>query len=177
MTHTFHGDFILKAGVSYFIMDALYLNDIRKIKEIEDNELFEGKLYKEIFPHSENIFTKLIPTEDLNFKLAYIHSFDSDEQGADNSNVFVSDTGLLIFINRDIMRSFLAHYDYETLTDGDGVEGPINNKYWFNIIRNYNAGDIHLLLSPGIGNGYDFDGSGKYKIVIPNANELSRRTT
>lgn len=69
-----------------------------------------------------------------------------------------------MFIKTSLFMDVVTGFDYYTLIDSTDLS-ILNINYWKAFTRNYKLTDLALIVSPGIGQGVDFDGSGLYKIV------------
>lgn len=153
----------LTDGQTYYIIDALYLNDISKDIEGASKQIDDNYIIKEFFPFTIAPFCKIILDKSI-FKIDRIKKAnDEDEQTLGKYKCFSSDTGLILFIKESIFLSVASKFDYEELVDHP--IDPINIEYWKSLTNGLKAEDIGLVLAPGIDSGYDFEGGGFYEIV------------
>ncbi|MCD0476655.1 hypothetical protein LPB87_19860 [Flavobacterium sp. EDS] len=149
----------LSIGKSYYIIDALYLNDIKK-ELLSTNSLPED-IREKIFPYTDTPFAQYKSNKNT-FFVNQIEKVDYDEVVEGDTSFFSTDTGLIVFVLEDILIEFLKDYNYEDLVDSENE--LINEDYWNELVSKFNSTDIGLILSD-MNSGNDFDGSGTYKIV------------
>lgn len=148
-------------GKSYLLIDALYLNDIRdRIQEINIENLTQ-EIREKIFPFTDTPFAEYIADTPL-FHIERIKKVNYEDFIPGDTSFFSTDTGLLIFVRKEILYQLLDAFDYDQLT-GSSKE-IINSNYWKLLVSQYDLTDLGLVLSPGIDAGYDLTGSGTYKI-------------
>ena len=158
-------DILLRSGKSYFIIDALYLNDVKNGLTDVDTYDLENDIRRRIFPYTETPFA-IIALDKIGDGLQAIE-IDKIKKAGDedvNPRCFSTDTGLIIILEKSIFLEFLTHFDYDKLVEG--LSEPINLSYWTELEQQFAAYNCGLILSPGIKSGFDFDGSGLYKIEI-----------
>lgn len=152
-------DIKLISDKNYYVIDALYLNSIKLEITNLDVYLLDKEIEDKIFPYTDAPFAK-ITTKGF-FQVQNIKKTNRDGINPNDKNYFSSDTGLIVFIAEEILLEFLIVYDYdilvETITDD-------NFSYWDDIISKFNLNSLGLIFAPGIGSGYQFEGSGFYKI-------------
>jgi hypothetical protein len=156
-------DIILNRG-KFIVIDALYLNDIKaKIDSLSTMDL--GELRKTIFPYTDVPFAEIKIETTQRLKISQIQKVAYEKiADEDKSYCFSSDTGLIVFLKETLLKDFLIGYDYYQLVDSETE--PVNRRYWLELTAKYEAGDTGLVLAPGIDSGYDFEGSGTYKIHL-----------
>jgi len=156
-------DIRLISGKCYYIIDALYLNNIKLGIATLNISIFDPEVEEKIFPYTEAPFAKITSSRGLfhvmNIKKASYENIDSSDR-----NYFSSDTGLVAFVSEEILLRLLPSYDYNTLVDT--ITEDLNFKYWDDLASNFNMNDLGLILAPGINSGYEFEGSGIYKIEM-----------
>lgn len=151
----------LKCGVKYIVMDALYINDIREVLSNLDTTKIFDEISNKVFPYTANPFAVYIPVES-SFSVYQIEKVDDDQIIDGDTSSLDTDCAVLIFINEKIFLDFVPRFDYDELVDSD--HELLNMPYWDNIADNYDENDLAIIVSPGIGSGADFDGSGSYRI-------------
>ncbi len=158
-------DILLEEGKTYFVIDALYVNNIKENLHILDRYNVEKEIREKVFPYTETPFMSIfIPRRsDEQVKLS-VSKIKRSKDGDDISLSFSSDTGLIVFIEISRLIDFSYIFDYDTLVDSNTA--PINVHYWEQIEYKFGSNNCGLMLSPGINKGFDFDGSGLYKIEI-----------
>ena len=149
----------LSIGKSYYIIDALYLNDIKK-ELLNTNNLPED-IREQVFPYTDTPFAQY-KTNKNTFFVSQIKKVDYSEVILGDVSFFSTDTGLIIFIFEDILIEFIKDYNYEDLVDSE--DELLNEKYWEKLVSKFNATDIGLILSE-MNSGNDFDGSGTYRVI------------
>jgi len=160
-------DIILEGGKSYIVIDTLYLTDIRGKSQILDKSNIEQEVREKVFPfpNTETPFASLSIPESLEKALKFgVNKIKKGEEGENISKSFSSDTGLIAFIEKSLLLDFASALDYNQLVDS--LQGPIDINYWAQIEKKFGSSNCALILAPGINKGFDFDGSGFYKIEI-----------
>lgn len=152
----------LNIGKTYILIDALYLNEIKVEKSRINSNNFLQEIRDEIFPYTDTPFAEYKANESI-FEIRMIMKVDYKDVVLGNKSFFSTDTGLIALIDEKLLLDFLDFYDYDELVDS--LDKPINVEYWKKLHAQYGQ-DIGLLLSPGINSGFDFDGSGTYKVVM-----------
>ena len=131
-------DILLKSGNSYFIIDALYLNDIKNGLPSIDIANLENDIKEKIFPYNETSFA-IISLDDTADGLKKIE-IDKIKKADDEDNdprCFSTDTGLVIILAKSILLDFLKNYDYDKLVEG--LNEPINIAYWTELEKKFNG--------------------------------------
>jgi hypothetical protein len=156
-------DITLCAGKNYYVIDALYLNDVKVGLSDLQKDKTDEKIAREIFPYTTAPFAKILMHRD-SFQVHSIIKVRHEDLLPDGGNCFSSDTGLVLLIEQSHLISFVKAYNYDDLVDSH-IE-DINLGYWNNITSGINRNEIGLILAPGMGSGYEFEGSGLYKINL-----------
>lgn len=152
---------VLKKQNHYFIVDALYLNEIKnKLAEIDVANL-SNEIREKVFPYTDTPFAEYKANENI-FNIEKIRKVDYREVVIRDKS-FSTDTGLIAFIERKLLIDFIVLYKYDELVDS--INEVINTHYFKKITANFLLTDIGFILSPGINSGVDFDGSGTYQII------------
>lgn len=154
----------LEIGTIYFVIDTLYLEDIKEEIHNLNEENFSYYIRNQIFPYLNTPYVYYKACDSL-FKVDQIKKFTGDEEQVNNS-VFATDTGLIIFINQHILLDVLRKhpYNFGDLVDTNSVYEFINMDYWNLLTHNYKYTDFALIANPGLDSGFDFVGSGIYEI-------------
>lgn len=148
----------LKAQEKYIVIDPLYLDEIKENLDLLDKENLLKEIRQKVFEYTENPFIEYIPlSESFNLNLV---SRASDSFTSNTKDVVCTDTGMLIFINENIFLSFISRFSYGELTDS--LIDIINQVYWTELISLYEPYSVGLIIAPGT--GFEFDGSGLFKI-------------
>lgn len=153
---------LLNANISYLVIDAQYLNDIRDKKDMLGDPNWPERIKKEIFPYALNPFAFLevkdatTPTVTINDINILAVSIDEADVRDKDQCTFCSDTGLIVFINQSYLKSFLLVFDYNTLTGSE--TDLIDKEYWNDIISKFKQNDVGLISTAS--------GSGFYKVII-----------
>ncbi|MEZ4772744.1 MAG: hypothetical protein R3D00_06130 [Bacteroidia bacterium] len=151
----------------YYVIDALYLNDIKD----KINSLDQANLDQEIrekvfaFPRTDTPFVKYASNRNI-FSIEQIKKVNYNEEMAKDT-IFSTDTGMILLIEQGILIDFMQNFDYDTLTDS--LTDLIDIKYWDELTNRYAPGLVNLAIAPGIQSGFDFEGSGTYKITFFNS--------
>ena len=152
---------ILNAGKKYYVMDALYLDDIKNFPEDLDKNDLANEIKKKVFLYTKTPFA-IYETNKGNFRIDMIHKVNYKEIEHFDDSYFSTDTGLLILFNECILIDLLKLYEYDKLVDS--ITSPINEEYWDYLSSHFTTNDVALMLAPGINSGVDFSGSGTYQI-------------
>jgi hypothetical protein len=156
-------DIKLKAGETYYIIDALYLHQIKEdLTEVPENENLDSILNNKVFPYTDTPYAKIIVKDEI-FKINSIQSINYNDVEANDMCCFSTDSGLLILVKEAYLKELIICFDYDKLTDS--VQEDINIQYWEEITSNYEEFETALILAPGVNTMYDFVGSGTYKII------------
>jgi hypothetical protein len=154
-------DIILLPEKQYYVIDALFLNDIRLGMGNVRFDKFDQDVEAKIFPHTVAPFAKFRFHENR-FSISSIKKFLLLDTSSIENTVFSSDTGLILIIEESIMELFVTIFNYDDLVDS--IHEIVNIDYWKDLTSSYPLGFIGLIIAPGIGSGYEFEGSGIYKI-------------
>lgn len=151
---------------NYIIIDGLYLDNIKNYitsNKIENN-ISLNKLKSKLFayPKTNTPFAIIKLNQRTKFNVHSVRKSDYNSEDEDIEQCLSTDTGLLIIINTNLLVKFILKYDFNKLVDIP----PIDSSYWRSLTQEFDDNDIGLLLNPGINSGFEFDGSGYYKIVI-----------
>ena len=152
---------LLNAKKTYYVIDALYLNDIRAGFEDLNQDRLDQEIREKIFPYTDAPFAKVLLLNSV-FHISNIKKANHNDLLSDEKSCFSSDTGLILLIEETLLASIIRNYNYEDLIDS--LTEPINLDYWKNM-TSILANGIGLILAPGVGSGYDFEGSGFYKLI------------
>lgn len=151
----------LTASIKYIVIDALYINEIRlEVSNLTNDNIF-NEIRSTVFPYTETPFAEYIPMESV-FTLDKIKKVDYDQIHSDDSSVFSTDSGVIVFVNEKIFIDFTSKFDYDELVDSSTE--LLNVGYWISIVNDFNLSDTAVIISPGANSGIEFDGSGTYKI-------------
>jgi hypothetical protein len=154
----------LKIGVTYIVIDGLYINDIKEeLENLEVDQLIND-IREKVFQYTKTPFAEYT-AHDKVFEVSQLKKTDYQEVQTADKSIFSTDTGLVVFLNEKRLLPFVKKFDYETLVDS--LDEVINISYWESITADYDEDDIALVLSPGIDSGVEFEGSGTYKISSP----------
>jgi hypothetical protein len=161
-----HGeDISIEVGKSYYVIDALYLQNIKEeLPNISTSHDIEAEIKSKIFPYTEAPFAIIFFSNsgDLLARIKISQIKKGDEENI-NAGSFSTDTGLIIMIERSIFLEFINLYDYNKLVEGD-IE-LLNKDYWEQLQKNFGAHQCGVILAPRTRSEFDFDGSGLYEIT------------
>ena len=156
-------DLKFKVGIYYYVIDALYINQIKKEQvEIYLDNNFDEYLKTNVFPYTDTPFAKVRFNKEV-FEISLIQRADYNDYIINDLSYFSTDSGLLVVVNEKYFKRFINNFDYNKLTDS--IQDDINNQYWMDIISDFEELDIALILAPGINTQFDFNGSGLYRII------------
>jgi hypothetical protein len=149
----------LSINNQYYIIDALYITDIKN--EFLKANTLPKDIRSVVFPFTDTPFALYKPNNST-FSIKQIIKVEYDEVIVEDLTFFSTDTGLIVFIREDLLIDFLKEFNYDDLVESDNE--LINEKYWEELISNFEPTDIGLVLSDADSES-DFDGSGTYKII------------
>lgn len=149
----------LNKGKMYIVIDALYLNEIK----VKLHEAFDSwkQVRQKVFPYTDTPFAEYVPLDSI-FTLPQIIKLNYQDVVQKDLSVFSTDTGLILFVSKDVFWDVIKEYSYDDLVNSE-LE-LLNFQYWTELTSRYNYRDIALLTSFEESK-YDFDGSGTYKIT------------
>ncbi|KFF11147.1 hypothetical protein [Flavobacterium hydatis] len=151
----------LNIDKSYYIIDALYLSDIKKELSSTNGLPKDEAIRNSVFPYTDTPFAKY-KSDKSSFFVTQIKKMDYDEVIEGDASFFSTDTGLIALILEDILMELIKDYNYEDLVDSK--DELINEKYWEKLVSKFNSTDIGLVLA-NMNSENDFDGSGTYRII------------
>ena len=151
----------MSVTIKYIVIDALYINEIRaELAHLKRDDIF-NEIRNIVFPYTYNPFAEFIPEEKV-FRIDQIKNVDFDKIDVDDIGVFTTDSGVVIFVNKELFLDFVLKFDYDELVDSS--TDLLNLDYWNSIINDFNLFDVAIIVSPGINTGTHFQGSGIYKL-------------
>ncbi|HYD90648.1 MAG TPA: hypothetical protein VEA37_04070 [Flavobacterium sp.] len=153
-------DIKLISDKCYYVIDALYLNNIKSEIDDLDMRFLDKDVEEKVFPYTEAPFAKI--TGRGLFQVKNIKKIKYEDINPNDKNYFSSDTGLIIFVTEESFLAFLEGYDFNSLVDT--IAEDINLNYWDGIASKFSQNALGLILAPGIDSEYEFEGSGIYKI-------------
>jgi hypothetical protein len=155
---------LLDKDLLYIVIDSLYLMEIKiyinDLRDLEEQELI-AKITNEIFPYTDLPFVLFRPC-DSNFPINRIEKVNYSDDLVNSKNTFSVDTGLIIFLNFNILKEFIKNFDYDLL-----VNHPIEDfdvEYWNAIVADFKLEDIALVCSSIKNDTIVIDG-GTYRIM------------
>lgn len=149
----------LSIGKQYYIIDALYVTDIKN--EFLKANILPKDIRNEVFPFTDTPFALYKANSNI-FSINQIKKVDYDEVVSAELSFFSTDTGLIVFLREDLLVDFLKEFNYDDLVNTE--DELINEKYWEELVSNFESTDFGLVLADMDSNN-DFDGSGTYKVV------------
>jgi len=153
----------LKSGQLYIVIDSLYVDAVRKhLPELDDSKIFVEILSK-VFIYNDIPFCKF-QADCYEFDIRRIKKIYYDEISKNDTTAFENDSPILMFINEAIFISVTKSFDYFKFLCNEEDEG-IDLKYWAKFVEPFDPEDIGAIVSPGINEGADFEGSGTHIIV------------
>lgn len=152
----------LRTGQSYYIIDLLYLTEIKeRFSEINVDDLI-NEIRTKIFPDFSTVLGEFVATQPV-FEVERIRKVYYSEVIKGDRSFFSTDTAVLIVANTKIFAKVISACDYYELTDHH-IE-IINPEVWQRVVSAFEDFDIGLISSPGINSGCDFNGSGTYQVA------------
>ncbi len=150
----------LRIGKQYIVIDALYLMYIKDLLPRLSGVNLDD-IRKMAFPYTDTPFAEYAPSS-TSFLLSDMKTISSSQIKNDDKRIFAVDSGMIIFVNIEILIDFLLVYDfYELLGRTDTL---IDFGLWTNWVSNHEALDTAIIVSPDIEAGFEFQGSGMYQI-------------
>lgn len=153
-------DIKLISDKCYYVIDSLYLNSIKAEIANLNRPLLDKEIEEKVFPYAEAPFAKI--TTGSSFHVQNIKKIKYTDISPNDKNYFSSDTGLILFVAEEILLELLECYDYNNLVET--ITEDINFNYWDSIASKFSLNTLGLILAPGVDSGYEFEGSGIYKI-------------
>lgn len=151
----------LEINEVYIVIDPLYVENIRRgITFVNSEDIFVD-IRKRIFPYTDTPFAEFIPSES-DFKIENIKWVDCQNSVKNENSICSVDSGFLIFINKKFFADFTMVFDWGRLIIDE--ISYLSSVYWESISNRYPTKSIALVSAPGIDSGYDFVGSGLYRI-------------
>lgn len=154
-------DIVLNSGKCYYVLDVLYLNDIRAEFDNLQKDKLDQEIMQKVFPYTDAPFAKIKLAENQ-FQVSCIKKIGVDKLSSDNRNCFTSDTGLILFVEESLFSIIVKICNYDDLVDSQVEE--INSECWNKITSEFPDNELGLILAPGVNSGYDFEGGGVYSI-------------
>lgn len=151
----------LKIGQSYVIIDAVYLMRIKESISNIDFLRVNDYIRKNVFPYTDIPFAEYIADVPL-FSLNDIEEIDDSEIDVNGNSYLCTDTGLLIFVNENILLKFIELFDYSELVNS--LIDVINIEYWDKLTNQFDETDLGLMLSQSEEEGI-LCGGGVYRIM------------
>ncbi len=150
-------------GQLYYIMDAGYFNEIRvELKQINLDD-FEHEIKQKVFPYCDAPFARFIAKSNT-ISVANIQYIDFEEViPQDDDIVFDTDIAILLVLSKSAFMDLVRSFDIDMLLSS--IDDDPLNLYIKSIIDKYNANEVAIILCPGLDNGFDFVGSGTYRLV------------
>lgn len=164
MNISLHGEPVkLKRHNTYYLIDAGYLQEIgRNIGEVSVDNM-DDDIKRKIFPYTDFPYAKLY-VENEAFAVDSIEATDEDNFDGPAQLCFATDAALVLLIAENIFFELSKTFDYYKLIESE--DDLINYDYWSAFISLYELYDVALIQAPGVNSGYDFEGSGFYRIVL-----------
>lgn len=159
-------DLFLSLNTEYLVIDALYLNDIRKsLNEVDIHSLQD--IQQKVFPYNDFPFGVVNTGEDRR-RIIMIKNIKKETYSNMGKTkgvcYFSSDTGLLVVVAMTAFVEFTKSFDYDQLLDT--LTENFNAEYWMKINSHLKEGDVGLIFSPGLRSGFEFDGGGTYSLRV-----------
>jgi len=156
----------LKQSEVYLVIDALYLMDVKeKISASKNGNIkeFLMSIKKNVFQYCETPFTKYFSTSSTEFDIKSIKKINYDDILGNFENYFSTDTGLVFFINLNILKEFVLKFDYDLLVIDS--EDLFEFDYWDKITSDFDKNDIAMVYSMESNGNIEFCGGGIYTFM------------
>ncbi|AFD06142.1 hypothetical protein [Solitalea canadensis] len=151
---------ILDAQKSYYVIDALYLSNINE--QISSLNLLDldNEIRMKVFPFTDSPYMKFKPLRNV---LSVIEIRQNNETIKEKKECFDVDSGMIMLIDDKIFIEIVTKFNFGDLVDSQ--TSLINMVFWKGLTKQFELNQIGIILSPGVDSGYEFVGSGEYKIV------------
>jgi len=152
----------LISGVKYIVIDALYIEDIKKEIPALNSDNILVEIRKKIFPYTDTPFAEYVPLKST-FTLNQIKKVGYNIIKPGDYSALSTDSSVLIFANEEIFLDFVSKFEYHELVNSS-VQ-LLNTNYWYSITAHYSMCDTAIIVAPDVNADVDFDGSGTYRIT------------
>jgi hypothetical protein len=136
-------------------------NNMSDLEKLDIREML-SKIRKDIFPYTDLPFAEYY-SNDVLFSIEKIKRIDYYEAIKTYQKAFSTDTGLIVFLNINILKDFVIAFDYDSLIDHH-IE-DINLKYWDSISEKFEINDLALIYSVEENDNIEFSGGGGVYII------------
>jgi hypothetical protein len=151
----------LRSGVIYLIIDALYVNKLRKCIIQINGEVDLTEIKKQAFPFTDLPFVKFTCTNEV-FHVQQFRKIDRADFDTASLNQLVSDTGVFVFISLSVLQNFIQIFDYALLVDSD--ISLIDMEYWKEIYQTFQENQVGLIIPDYHDESGNSGGGGKFQI-------------
>lgn len=160
---SFNGETIdLISNKTYYFIDPMYLSKIRSRMSEMRNDDIDRFMIEEVFPYAEYPFCKIsIHSNYLDItQIKYVD--EDDDELVEEDNLVITDSGILLICEESYIIDVIKEFDFDELLDSS-VE-LVNRDYF----SNFSSQDkyLGLVIAPGMDSGFEFVGSGLYRIDI-----------
>jgi hypothetical protein len=152
-------------GNLIFILDILYVQDIKlHISELSRcMTSFENlqNLFANIFPYSGGTSVAIYPTIPNQGKTIAVEQIKKQEFIPNSLKLFGSDSGIIAIVDKNIFVKFCELFNYD-----DFVENLSDTQHnsFLEKINQLIGFNYAIIVNPGMGKGYEFDGGGLYSL-------------
>jgi hypothetical protein len=148
----------------FIVMDAMYLDEVRASGITIDYSNFIQEVKHKVFIYNKIPAAGMMSPDDGIMRIEWIRNVDYEEVKDSDESCFCTDTGLLLFIKEDLLQEFTLVFEREHLFDFR--IGSLHYEYIQSLLDRFPMGSIGIVLEPGLDTGYDFTGSGCYRLEI-----------
>ncbi len=157
----------LHSGKQYFLIDALYIDNIRQLIPGVDNSNLEHKILAEALPYAGCPYAKFYSGSNF-FDIKRIKKISHDDAIAGDRSFFVSDTGVFVLVQHEVMIEFAEVFSFGDLFDfrnsSNGID-LFDKKYWDNIEAKFQFGEIGLIIPNEDINDDGYGGGGTFRVA------------
>lgn len=137
----------LAKGFFYFVIDALYLNDVVLKSHKVDKENLEHSIRTDVFsfPNTDIPLAKFFTIETTFHPNQLVRIKSNEVTKFKKTLLLDSDTGLLLFIHQDVFLDLILNsgYDYDNLFSSR--TGEFDLSYWSSLTAKYDASYLAII--------------------------------
>lgn len=151
----------LRPGISYLIIDALYVTTLREKKIHINSNVDLNEIRKQAFPYSVLPFVEFTSIKEI-FLVQQFRKIDSGDFDTSSLNQLVSDTGMFVFISFSVLENFIQVFDYDLLVDSE--ISLVNMEYWKEVYQAFQENEVGLIIPEYHDESGSSGGGGKFQI-------------
>ncbi|UYZ59045.1 hypothetical protein [Hymenobacter latericus] len=166
---------LLAPGQVYWIIDALYLAEAAE-GGVEEHSNEVAMQVRDLFPDCYAPFARItVPAGSEPYKFSLTDVVHGDEKDAafetEAESYFSTDSAVVVVLAETNVPALIRQrFSYDDLIEplSDETDQEFGRRYWQQVISDFATHTAGLIFSPGIGSGFDFTGSGMYRVLIHN---------